>query len=54
MHFLTVLSMKNRVLIALIDAGRVVTEGPATQLRYQLVASTAHGTSPLASNATGA
>jgi len=38
-----------RVLIALIDAGRVVTEGPATQLRYQLVASIAQ-----ASNATGA
>ena len=42
-----------RVLIALIDAGRVVTEGPATQLRYQLVARTAHATSPLASNTTG-
>ncbi len=43
-----------RVLIALIDAGRVVTEGPATQLRYQLVASAAHTTSPPASNAADA
>lgn len=43
-----------RVLLGLIEAGRVVTEGPATRLRYQLATSAADSASPPASNSTGA
>jgi len=43
-----------RALLALIDTGRVVTEGPSTRLRYQHIANGASPPSPTAHDDNGA